>query len=306
MDTGVKDIPALAPLLEPGYDFSNHWEGDTDPTDDETGHGTKAASIVVGVAKGVARIVPMQVEPKSHPGQIDSYAQVEGFEYATQHQIPLINFSIYGNKLIPGRTEAMRAYPGLVVVCSGNEGTDLNASPKYPVVEHIENTVIVGGMDEQGANFYNYGPEFVDIGAPGRSVPALNTDGDSVKVNGTSFAAPLVTGTLAAMLAVNPALTPAELKALLLGSARKVDSLRPYYRDGNVLDTEAALRAAEASLSTPVQDHPGICPAGGKCHPSGGGEMFYDVRGNRLYGTPRTPGVYIVREGGVARVVLVR
>jgi subtilisin family serine protease len=304
MDTGVKDIDALAPWLEPGYDFSNYWEGDTDPTDDVTGHGTKAASIVTGVAKDRSRIVPMQVEPNGHPGMIDSYAQIEGFQYAAQHHIPLINFSIYGKSVVQERTEAIEAYPGLVVVCSGNERTDLNVSPYYPVVEQIANTVIVGGTDDLGANYYNYGPDFVDIGAPGRGVPALDTQGDSVRVSGTSFAAPLVTGTLAAMLAINPNLSPAELKALLLSSAQKVEALKPYYRDGNFLDVEAALKAAAKSAGFEVPDAPTVVDAGHQTPVRDGVQEIYDMRGNRVWGAPKAPGVYVVRKNGVSRAMV--
>jgi hypothetical protein len=57
---------------------------------------------------------------------------------------------------------------------------------------------------------------------------------------------------------------------------------------------------ADGKLLTGVDDHP--APLG---HPSGGGEYF-DVRGNRIVGTPKTPVIYILRQGSQTRKIVVR
>src|SRR4029079_6133764 len=55
----------------------------------------------------------------------------------------------------------------------------------------------------------------------GTTVPVASTYSDSFNASlGTSFSAPLVAGTVALMLSVNPALTPAQVKTALQGSAR--------------------------------------------------------------------------------------
>jgi serine protease AprX len=65
-------------------------------------------------------------------------------------------------------------------------------------------------------------------------------------VDGTSFAAPLVAGTVAQMMEVHPALRPAEVKALLLATAR----VHPALPAGSprVLDPRAAVARARALL----------------------------------------------------------
>lgn len=63
-------------------------------------------------------------------------------------------------------------------------------------------------------------------------------------VDGTSFAAPVVASVVAQMLEVNPALSPAAVKRILLETAVRVDEL-PAVRQGyGVLDAKAAVAAA--------------------------------------------------------------
>ena len=56
----------------------------------------------------------------------------------------------------------------------------------------------------------------------GTTVPATNTYSDNANPSlGTSFATPLVSGTVALMLSVNPSLTPAQIKTMLQSSATR-------------------------------------------------------------------------------------
>jgi serine protease len=55
----------------------------------------------------------------------------------------------------------------------------------------------------------------------GLTAPATNTYSDSFNISvGTSFSAPLVSGAAALMLAVNPTLTPAQVRSTLMSTAR--------------------------------------------------------------------------------------
>ena len=128
---------------------------------------------------------------------------------------------------------------GVVVVASaGNEEGLAVSTPA-----NCSGVIAVAGLRHAGTKvgFSSIGPQ-VAISAPagncvnasgtclypilttinsGSTVPAANTysDGSNYSV-GTSFSAPLVSGTAALMLSVNPSLTPAQVKSLIQSSAR--------------------------------------------------------------------------------------
>jgi serine protease len=112
-----------------------------------------------------------------------------------------------------------------VVSSAGNSGLAEVGEPA-----NCHGAIAVAAVDHQGdkATFSNFGPR-VDIGAPGVKILSTANAGKTVPAedsyllqDGTSMAAPHVTGTIALMLAANPALTPEAIRATL------IDSVRPY------------------------------------------------------------------------------
>ena len=63
-------------------------------------------------------------------------------------------------------------------------------------------------------------------------------------VDGTSFAAPIVASVVAQMLEVNPALTPAEVRRILLATASPVPGIAAVRQGHGVVDPAAAVAAA--------------------------------------------------------------
>jgi subtilisin family serine protease len=116
---------------------------------------------------------------------------------------------------------------GILHVCAaGNSNQNADASPMYPGAYPNQGIVSVLASDQSdaGAWFTNYGLASVDIAAPG--VSTLSTvpsgacklcDSSGYKLlSGTSMATPHVTGVLAALFQLNPALTPNEARDLVL------------------------------------------------------------------------------------------
>ena len=90
-------------------------------------------------------------------------------------------------------------------------------------------------------------------GNTGRTVARSATYDDA---DGTSFSTPEVAGVAALMLAVNPALTPAQIKALMAQSASPFaagsDCVTQGICGAGILNAFGAVRAAQAALGGPV------------------------------------------------------
>jgi subtilisin family serine protease len=116
---------------------------------------------------------------------------------------------------------------GIAHVCAaGNSSQNTDSSPMYPAAYTNRGivSVLASNQNDAGASFTNYGLASVDIAAPGVStlstVPSGSCklcDSSGYKLlSGTSMAAPHVTGVLAALFQLNPALTPNEARDLVL------------------------------------------------------------------------------------------
>ena len=103
-----------------------------------------------------------------------------------------------------------------VIVAAGNESSDAaNYTPA-----NCDGVVTVAATTTSGAaaSYTNLGAS-VDIAAQGSEVPVLNEDGSTTLIFGTSFAAPVVAGVVAATL-TDRNLTVSEIAAIVTGSGK--------------------------------------------------------------------------------------
>nr|XP_054769854.1 aqualysin-1-like [Lytechinus pictus] len=107
-----------------------------------------------------------------------------------------------------------------VVVAAGNNNDD--ACSRTPA--RVQEAITVGATDinDAKASFSNYGT-CVDIFGPGVDIPSAWIGGpDRTKtISGTSMATPHVTAAVAQLLAKNPNLSPADIKATLIDTSTK-------------------------------------------------------------------------------------
>lgn len=133
-------------------------------------------------------------------------------------------------------TTVRGAYGISVVVAAGNQGA---SEVDYPA--RFEDALAVGGISSETGEFCassNRG-EGLDLSAPGCELDSADpTTGSTITSDqGTSFAAPQVAATLAALRSYRPDLSVEEAEALLLANAETTSS-------GKVLDAEDTFRAA--------------------------------------------------------------
>lgn len=164
----------------------------------------------------------------------------------------------------------------VVVVSAGNSNTD--ASSFVPA--NCENVITVAASDSSGIRSYwgsptrgsNYGSA-VEITAPGTGIWSTMNSGSTtpstpkyISYNGTSMAAPHVSGVAALLKSLDDTLTPSQVLTRLQGSVRAFPITGSAYDCTTSLCGAGLLTAAGAVVSTPsIAD---ISPRGG---PTAGG-----------------------------------
>ncbi len=140
--------------------------------------------------------------------------------------------------------EAMASAPEILfVAAAGNENADSSFAESIPADIVLPNLITVGAVDKAGdeAPFTSYGKTVV-VHANGYLVDSVIPGGERLAESGTSMAAPQVANLAAKMLAVNPALTPPQLVAIIRDtSERTADGRRA------LVNPRKAVAAAEAA-----------------------------------------------------------
>lgn len=222
LDTGVESThPALAARLVSGANVADGVSG----TNDTLGHGTAVASVIagaavagttsIGVAPGV-RVLPIRVTDARNSAT--SWSIAAGLALAVERGARVINISLApegadSDAFLLRQAEAARLRGALVVMAMGNTGRRSSA----PATESI---TFVGAIDEHLARaaFSTFGPALA-LAAPGVDIQAATLGGGLGLYDGTSLAAPIVSGVAALALSVNPALRPSTLRAIMESTA---------------------------------------------------------------------------------------
>lgn len=148
----------------------------------------------------------------------------------------------------------------LFVAAAGNEANNNDTNPSYPAGYNVDNVVSVAAIDFETnlASFSNHGRSTVDIAAPGVGIFSTHKNGGYATLNGTSMAAPHVSGALALLASYQPNLTNAQLVQRLYESGRDQATLSGVVRTGRSVDVNRMLR----NQVDPVQEvpQPPLCP----------------------------------------------
>jgi subtilisin family serine protease len=118
---------------------------------------------------------------------------------------------------------AFQSAPDILFVAgSGNENNSADFNEYIPGGFDLPNLISVGATDSAGLETtFSTAGRTVAVHANGLQVDSLIPGGDRMKISGASMAAPQVTNLAAKLLALDPSLKPAQLKALILQHAER-------------------------------------------------------------------------------------
>lgn len=134
----------------------------------------------------------------------------------------------------------------LFVFAAGNDGLNNDERPVSPANIKRENSIAVAATigDQALASFSNFGPAQVEVAAPGTAIRSTIPGDESFTLSGTSQAAPFVAGVAAEMKAMNPELSPAQTKVILIKTVEKMAFLDGKVKSGGMVHRDRALIAA--------------------------------------------------------------
>jgi subtilisin family serine protease len=206
------------------------------------GHGTMTAGIVHLVAPQ-AKLMPLKAFNANGTGYASDV--LRAIYYAVNHGAKVISMSFDFTSPSKELSNAINYATLRGVICVASAGNDGSMATVYPA--SLPNVIDVASTsnDNNPSSFSNYGAPPVMLSAPGEAVMTTYPYNTYAAGWGTSFSAPLVSGTVALMADVNSLLLNQQQAARALSHAQPI----PYSQFGyGVLDTYQAVTAWRNAL----------------------------------------------------------
>jgi subtilisin family serine protease len=243
IDTGVDpNHPVLAPVLLPGYDFTRNQPGGSEMNDlpsgtpepetpcvnctpsqvnqhsiamvdqhsiamvdqpgyQDFGHGTMVAGVLHLIAP-TASILPLKAFGPDGTGDLSNI--LRAIYYASAANVTVVNMSF--DLTTPSRelATAINAAESNRVLFGASAGNDGKMEMVYPA--GLTNVMGVASTNDQDqrSTFSNYGDQIVWVAAPGEAIVTTYPFGTYAAGWGTSFSAPMVSGTVDLIRQANP------------------------------------------------------------------------------------------------------
>ena len=191
---------------------------------DRLGHGTLVAGLLHAVAPE-AQLVPIRAFVSQ--GQSTLFLAMTAVYAAIDQEVDVINmsFSIGQDSEAFGRVVQKAWSDGIVLVASaGNNAED--ASDVYPASYPTVIAVAATDLGDRLADFSNFGKN-ISVTAPGDEVVTTFPGGLYARASGTSFSAPLVSGSVALLVSLGGRANTAARTIIV--TADSIDGLNPEF-----------------------------------------------------------------------------
>jgi subtilisin family serine protease len=248
-----------------GWDFA---DGDAVPLD-VFRHGTHVAGIIGAKgnnADGVAgvcwtaKIMVLKVQA-DEAEEMDDLAVINALQYAADQGARIVNCSFGGDAYSQAEYDAFAELEtaGILTVCAaGNSSRNIDASGSqlYPASYGFNNILVVAASNQASAlaSFSNYGLTSVDIMAPGVSIKST-VPGAYEARDGTSMAAPYVSGVAGLILSKKPQMTYTAVKSTIMNKVDLVPSVAGKIVSGGKVNALAALCSTNILPADVTFDH---------------------------------------------------
>ena len=248
-----------------------NFDAETNSVLDDNGHGTHVAGTIaasgnngIGVIGVAWQAKVMAVKGLDSNGDGRDSALARAIIYAAGHGADVINDSWGGvgdSKTIADAVSYAHQLGAVIVAAAGNDSAD--ARDYHPGGLWNVITVAATDSDDRMAEFSNWGSR-VDVAAPGVDILSLRASGTSLgsplnanytRANGTSMAAPHVSGAAALILAQHPEYSNEDVRQAMRVSSDEL-ALDPYdpvhqYGRMNAAAAFTVQDVLEAKISAP-------------------------------------------------------
>lgn len=248
----------------------NVWTHDNKVYAQSVDHGTHVAGIALALmdnGKGLCGIAPkcafMPVQVADGNGMMTTTSVLDGVLYALYQGADVINLSL-GLEFYPGIPENVQQelqdhyfkeeellwnevmkisnkHNAIIVIAAGNDNILAGVNP----LNRPRNFIVVSAVDKNNAelakaNFSNYGL-YSTVSAPGVDIFSTYGKNGYMAMDGTSMAAPIVTGAVALMKSIKEDLTPEQIICVLQGTGEPING-----KIGNCIRLDKALKMVQS------------------------------------------------------------
>lgn len=236
--------------------------GDSDPMDGEE-HGTHVAGIIAAVGNNGVGIAGVSWRAKLLPcrfldsqGEGTAAGAIACLDYIASMKDRGVNIiasnNSWGNfeesRALEDAIRAQRQRGILFVAAAGNDLHDVEIFPEYPCAYDLSNVICVASSYEGLSQFSNYGIGAVHLAAPGDSIYSTLPGNRYGHKDGTSMAAPHVSGALVLLQSQDRARDWRAIRNLVLaGAAPSREHGIPTVTNGR-LDLLRSMNCADSAV----------------------------------------------------------
>lgn len=233
--------------------------GNNDITGPDAEHGTHVAGIVgamrnndIGI-KGVADHVKIMGIRAIPDGDERDKDVANAIRYAVDNGAKILNMSFgksytWDKKVVDEAVKYAVSKGVLLVHAAGNDSKNIEKEDNFPSKFYTDSTGVKMGTAEAWievgatswtndedlvATFSNFGGKTVDVFAPGVKINSTLPGSTYKEIDGTSMAAPVVSGLAALIWSYYPKFTAIDIKDIILNTVTKVEQKVKINEDGD-------------------------------------------------------------------------